>query len=597
MLKHYASQFSKTQFFKKNSKLMAGVTLFVWFWVLSYGLFFYDPQYTAESMVLIKDSAITSSYIEPEQLYSSKTTSSSAANPVLNTMGLLYSSSISKGLWTYFKEEYPEELEKRNIKDEKDWVNFFKDGGSFIKSKNKPGTDLITIQFKWSDPKVAKEASKAIIASFQEASLDINQAEQKKRSQYLGNKVLDIKDQLETVRREKSDYKRKMKTVDATKESHELTKMRTSFESRLDRTLARIEGKKAQLDEYQEMLGMTSDQAIEASAIGMNSTLTALKNELYTLSQTHAFLTTTLTEKNPKVREIRSKMNQVEEDIRGELLLTLGHEGNLSMRMAVSDSTRSKMVNEMVASQAELIRLTQEAKGLGSRLEQINHKISLFPSVEEALNNIEQKEHSLGDSLDALRKKYTEAQLKEAQTLSNVFIIDAPRLPKNANFPAPLHLIILGFLAGILAGVGTIFIRYKYNLDQKGPEYVKKVKIFLEEKEGKAESFFLSEGVQRPSDPLDELFNSEDKTLLLNGLAQNLRQKQSELQRYHQALVNREKILTQMEKHSSKENSLAPLFESTSQKESEFKNRVLAHYLAFKKSKQNKRHSKNQETY
>ncbi|MBX2860559.1 MAG: hypothetical protein KTR14_04955 [Vampirovibrio sp.] len=450
-------------FYRHNAKLIAGTLLFVWGWMLMYGVLFYTPSYTAESLVMIKDSAITSGYVEVEQSYSTHTTSSNAANPVLNTMGLLKSATIMDRLWDYFYTQHPEELQKLKIDDKKEWEAFFKDGSHLISAKNKPGTDLIQVKVSWSDPAIAKEAGEIVLTAFQDASLDINQSEQLKRRQYLENQVKDLARQTEAVRRKKSEYKQMAKTVDIAQQRTELTKARVEFESKLNMTLAKADGKRAELARYQKTMGLSPDQALTASAIGMNTTLTKLKNQLYTLSQTHAFLSTTLTDENPKVKEVKAKMDQVEANIRQELKRTLGNDKNLDSLMAVADSSRNTVVGQMVSAQAELIRLNQQAKSLENRLSDIAIEIQAFPTVEEGLAAIEQEERTLSESLDSLRKKAMESRLREAQTLSNVFIVDLPRVPNKADFPTYLHLVVIAVVMGIGAAAGAVCLRYKWD--------------------------------------------------------------------------------------------------------------------------------------
>ncbi len=557
MLKRYVSRLTATRFFKANIRLMAGITLFVWCFMLMYGLLVYKPMYTAESVVMIKDSAIVSAYIEPEQMYSSKTTSSNAANPVLNTMGLLNSAAIMDALWDFFHEKHPEELKKLNIKTRKEWEKFYKDGSSFIKAKNKPGTDLITVSFTWSDPKITREAAEVVLAAFQDASLDLNQAEQRSRSKYLAKQVTDLESELEEVRRRKTAYKQEMKTVNVNSESVELTKLRTRFEEKLNQILARSEGKKAELGRYQTMLGMTPEQALEASAIGMNATLGNLKNEYYTLSQTHAFLTTTLTDKNPKVQEVRNKMIQVEDNIRKELANTLGYESDLQTAIAVADTTRGTVINEMVRTQAEVIFLDQQASALRAKLDEVDAQVAGFPVVEEGISNIEQRERSLSDSLDALRKKYLEAQLREAQTLSNVFIVDEPRLPKQSDFPNPVHLAVISLLLGLGAGLGAVVLRYKLQLDELVPQVVQNIAECLEQRERDMDAIEQSEGGE-PGDPLDELFagkpvltieaDPETRESTLHSMEETIRAMEAELKNRKAVIEKQQCDMQQREK-------------------------------------------------
>ena len=245
--------------------------------------------------------------------------------------------------------------------------------------------------------------------------------------------------------------------MDAEQEGIQLSHRRTELQSRLNELTTDLQGKSASERRYQSLLGMTPKQALEASAVGMNPTLSALKAELYTLKQKLALLSTTLTDQNPKVEELRAKVQQVESDIRKELRQTLGRNVRLKDTTAISDSTREDLVRQLVKAHSDVNRLGQEVGAIRTRLVDLNTKISKYPELEEHLNNLKQTESTYSNSLDALRRQLMEARLREAQTLSNVFVVNQAPLPKSANFPAPKHVMVIGLLAGLgaalLAGI------------------------------------------------------------------------------------------------------------------------------------------------
>ncbi|MBX2860877.1 MAG: hypothetical protein KTR14_06565 [Vampirovibrio sp.] len=454
------------QFCRKNVKLFAWTTLIIWCWVAVYGAFVYRPKFTSSAVVQIKDSAITGRYVENEQFYAKQTTTSNAANPVLNTMGLLQSQTISDYLWQYFSEKHPEVLKDKRVEDRKDWNDYFRKGEWFIKAKNQPGTDLIAIDLSWENPTVAKEALEITLQGFQQASREFNQTEYRQKRNYLMDQVDDIRDQLEDVRNIKRDFLKQFKTANVTQDISELSKTRIAIENQLNQVKAQAQGMSSQLSRYQSMVGMSPEKAVAASAIGMNATISKLKNEYYSLSQTHAFLKTSLTDKNPKVMEVKARMDQVQADIDREIKRTLGSKGsstsNFENQAVVADATRGAVVDKMVTAQAEASRLNTQASVLQSRLDKINSQLQLLPETAKELHKIEEKEQFLSNSQDTLQKKFLEAQLNESQTLSNVFVIDQPRIPSKASFPTPLHLIILGILMGIFGGIGALLLKYKF---------------------------------------------------------------------------------------------------------------------------------------
>lgn len=457
-----SQQATLTGFFSRNARLIAGVGLFVTFWMLVYTFVVYKPGYAAKATVIIKDSAITSRYIESEQYYALQTTSSSSSNPVLNTMGILKSGAISEALLAYFQSKHPEELKKNKIKTKKDWDSFYQDGSSFIKAKNQPGTDLIAIQFSWSNPIIAKEALIVVVKAFQDASRDLNKEEQISRTKFLKRQVGEIEEQLATIRAQKSAYQSNERTVSVKREGDDLAGSRMELSNKLSQLESQAQGKENMARRYQQLLGMDASKALTASAIGQNSSMSKLQDELYRLQQQYSLLNSSLTENNPKVREVQAQIEQVKANIEAETIRTMGHQFTGNPDGVVADGTRNTLITNMVQAQGEGQDLRAQASIIRKRLQQIDRDIKTFPGMAEGLANIEQKEASLSQALDQLREKVLEGRLKEEQTLSNVFIVDAPRLPEKPQFPNRSHLLVLSVLLGFGVGVASAFAREQF---------------------------------------------------------------------------------------------------------------------------------------
>lgn len=454
-----------TAFLKRNAALILGVGLFVTFWMLVYTFAVYKPGFAAKSVVIIKDSAITGRYIEPDQYYALQTTSSSSSNPVLNTMGILKSGAISDALWEYFQAKHPEQLKKNKIATKKDWESFYQDGSAFIKAKNQPGTDLIAVQFSWSDPAIAKEALAVVLSAFQNASRDLNRSEQTTRLQFLDKQVKDIEHQLATIRKEKTTYQSENKTVSVKREGDDLAGSRMELSNKLNQIESQARGKENLTRRYQQLLGMNPEKALKASALGQNGSITRLQDELYHLQQQYSLLNTSLTETNPKVKELQAQIDQVKTNLATEQTRTMGN-GINPAQPVVADSTRGDLVKSMLTAHGEAQDLRAQAAVIRSRLGEINTDISGFPKKAEDLAYIEEKEASLSTALDHLRQKVLEGRLKEDQTLSNVFIVDAPRLPEKAQFPTQSHLIVLSLFMGLGVGIAAAFAKEQLSSTQ-----------------------------------------------------------------------------------------------------------------------------------
>jgi uncharacterized protein involved in exopolysaccharide biosynthesis len=455
-----ASAEPRRSFISRNLGLIIIISLLVTFWMLLYTFTMYRPNYKAEATVIIKDSAITNRYVEPEQYYAMQTTTSTSSNPVLNTMGILKAQPISVALWNYFSAQHPEELKKLKIKTQKEWDAYYQDGSGFIKAKNQQGTDLISIQFAWSSPIVAREALGVVVKAFQDTSRDLNKEEQVSRTKFLSRQMMAVQAQVEAIRTQKSEYESQNATVNIRRESDDLAGTRMELENKLSQLQAQIQGKEHMAQRYQEMLNMSPEAALHAASLGQDSTMSRLQDELYRLQQQASLMSSSLTDNNPKVREIYAQIDQVKTSIEIQKSRIMGPFSQKEYNDdIVSDGTRNTMINEMLKAQGDIRDLQAQAAITRQRLEKINSNIRQFPGTAEGLANMEQQEASLSTALDHLRQRVMEGQMKEAQTLSNVFVVDAPRLPDHASFPNKNHLVVLSLVLGLASGFAAAFLK------------------------------------------------------------------------------------------------------------------------------------------
>ncbi|MEM0952140.1 MAG: hypothetical protein AAGI66_08380 [Cyanobacteria bacterium P01_H01_bin.74] len=485
-------------FIKRNAFLMASVFLFVTFWMLIYSLVIFEPSYSAKSVVIIKDSAITGSYLSPGEYYKKQTTTATSSNPVLNTMEILKSQDISDSMWMFLNENYPKELEKNNIRTLSDWDTFFQDGSSFIKAKHQSGTDLITVKFSWRNPRIAQEGLAVILETFQESSRNLNKQEQTNRTKFLEAQVGDIESQLALVQQQKSRFQQQKNTINPGTESALLATTRTELRNKLNILLAKAEGKDQEAARYESILGTNGKKALQAVAIGQNTTMAKLQDKLYLLEETAARMRASLTDENPKVIEIQEQINQVKTNLQKETKRSLGNqavgpqqprieisdgapantdsavsseasmnslpadtETQAASRMAFVDKSRSKLVDSLLAAQAASNDLRAQITVIQERLDAIDNQIQNFPEIERDMTQIQQRENQLSEALDRVREKLLEGQLKENETLSNVFIMDRPHLPLKPKFPNRTHMILISVAMGAVSAVLAGFLKDK----------------------------------------------------------------------------------------------------------------------------------------
>lgn len=447
------------QYLKKNQQLAIFVAVLVSVLMMMYAFIGYTPKYVSSSKVLVRESVLTSKYLTGEGI---ETTSSALTNPILNNMNLLKTEEISNAMWHYMQQYRPHLLKAKNIDSQEDWEAFFGDGSAFIKAKNIPGTDIIAINFTWDDPQVAKEGLITTLQGFQAASLKINQSEQIERSVYLAQQADDIRFKLGLVRGKIRDFKKKEKTVDVVQETENYARSRADFETALKVASAEAAAKHGEMNRYQSVLGMNARQALNATAIGGDPTMSKLHDQLYALKEEQAQNKSRYTDQHPRMKQLNSQIAQIESDIKNQTQRNLGSgAGSGKSQISVSDETRSGAIRNFVQAQSEATALSIKANQLNSYLKQLDQRMSSLPEIEATLSQYQDEENVLSSSLAMMEQKALEARIRGAQSLSNIYIVDSPRLPRGASFPTPVSVAFLGIFLGMAMGVAAVFLKMK----------------------------------------------------------------------------------------------------------------------------------------
>ncbi|MEB3287278.1 MAG: hypothetical protein VKJ04_07225 [Vampirovibrionales bacterium] len=443
---------------KQNKKLFVSVLLFTWLLSTTVTLIAYKPTYVSKGMLMIKDTAVTAKYITGD---SYETTTSLSTSSVINTMGLLKADAYKHKLWDFFRTYHPEELKSRNIKNFKQWNAFFGNGSKLISYWNAPGTDLINVDFKWSNPQIATEGLQVVIDTFKELSLNLNQSEQRERGRFLGTQIEDMQHRLTAVREKIGNIKEANGIVDLAEENANIARARINLKTDMSATRAEASGKLSQLSGYQSMLGMSAKQAVTASALGRNDVFAKMQSELYALRSERNSLLTRYTEDSVKVQDVDNRIKQLEDNLEKEMKRTVGHGSGGRVPMAVSDSTRGDAVSRMMEAKAGALELGARSGALQRYLGELDTRAKKLNKVSVVLADLKLEEATLDESLKTLKEKELDAKLKETQTLSNVFVAEQPQIPLVPVAPTRTHFLIIDvLLAVIVAGLAIAAKEY-----------------------------------------------------------------------------------------------------------------------------------------
>lgn len=418
-----------------------------------YVLTLYKPSFESEAKVWIKDTS-TRSYLSQSQEgpgYLSPLTQS--GNPVMTQSEILTSKEMESFLSDFVAKRQPPEQ----------WAKTY-NGKPYttglLKVKTEPNTDIMQVSLKWDDPAVARDMLRVALEKLDDTNLAFNRQIYTRKREYADQQLVDIQSKLISVRDRLKQFQTGNMTVDIDSQTQELVRLKTQLVAQLESVKAARNNNSTNANALQKQLAMNPNQALQAVALGSgNENLVKMRSDLALLRQQFAKDSVKLAPTNPTMVAAKKQITELEAQVQAEIMATTG--GKANNGPLIYDNVRSQLVQDLASSNARSMGLGSEAASLNAAIARVDSALRTIPESRYALTTLNEEEKALALAYDELRKKQIEAQIKEAETPSNVFVVDSPSLADKASFPRGAHLIVLSALLGLGVGAGLSVLKTK----------------------------------------------------------------------------------------------------------------------------------------
>jgi uncharacterized protein involved in exopolysaccharide biosynthesis len=297
-----------------------------------------------------------------------------------------------------------------------------------VKVKQQLKTYLFTITAKDKDPQVAADIANTIANEFVKYSSSINSSEAKGYREFLEQRIKILDGELKQAQKNLEDFKDKYGIADLNEETKLDLKTLSSFQETLDKVNAEIrEMKILQREITMGKYVRKEDNLMRFSTEKENSILDKLGKDLAKSEIELSSLVEKYTDSNKKVIDLRAEIETTKEKI-------------------------NKQVREIMDS------LEAKKKSLGNVVGKYEKAVQLTPMKENKLNELDRAVTVAEDAYLTIQEQYEESRLDEAKKLNEIRVIDKAKPPIYPKRPLQILYTLLGFLSGLLASCGLVFL-------------------------------------------------------------------------------------------------------------------------------------------
>ena len=416
-----------------------------------YVLTAYKPSFESEAKVWIKDTSTRSYLSQPTNQPGYLSPLTQAGNPVMTQAQILTSKEMSAYLADFVTQQQSPKQWAKTLNGKPNTLEL-------IEVKTEPSTDVLHVSLKWSDPLVARDMLRVALERLNDTNLAFNRQIYTQKKEYVDTQLKNIERNLASVRDRLKQFQSGNLTIDIDAQTQELVRLKTQLVAQLESVKASHSNNSSSAKALQSQLAMSPRQALQAVALGSgNESLVKMRSDLALLKQQFAKDGVKLAPTNPTMVASKRQIEELESQVKREVRETTG--GNVLDGPLIYDNVRSQLVQDLASSSARSAGLGSEASSLRAAINRVNTALKAIPENRYTLSGLQEEEKALAQAYDELRKMQIETQIKEAETPSNVFVVDTPSVPEKPSALIGLHLIILSTLLGLGVGMGLSVLK------------------------------------------------------------------------------------------------------------------------------------------
>ena len=463
------------------------------------------PIFQADGRLLIKSDTTASDLLGLADKFGALDSASSKSNPVETEIQVLLSPPLLQDVINQLdlkdEEGLPLELEKFEEK---------------VSANEVRGTDVITLKYKDSDPKLAARVVNLLMDLYLNNNLEINRSQSIAARKFIAQQIPRSEAELKSSQSRLRQFKEQYDFIDPEQEVPLIVEDIGDLQSEMIMTRAELKDvKEREIQLRAKLGGISSDEAIASSNVSRSPRLQTNIQELQTAQDELSFAQETLTPNHPDLLALREKVSSLQRNL----------QPRLSQSSRVAENQNADALEQSVSSGLvdELIGIETQAEGLTERLTELekayrakSSATTKYPQLEEKFTALKLDADIAALSYTGLNEALQRALIAENQNIGNVRILHQAAKPKDPISPRLLMNLLMGGFLGVLLGAFTALMVEAKDLRLRTLEDVRRIynftllgaipdfsKIIAESKDTRSHNLFVRD---RPRSMISETY-------------------------------------------------------------------------------------------
>jgi polysaccharide biosynthesis transport protein len=317
------------------------------------------------------------------------------------------------------------------------------------------GTDILQIDYKSSDPEIAKTVVDTLMAIYLEKHLLDIRSNTVAAREFLEQQLPAAEDNVSDADADLRRFKESNRIADLETEATKVVEASEDLYQHVAEAQSELASANAQAIAFSQQLHMTPQQAIAITALsqspGVQSVLTALQD----VESQLAIEQVRFQDSHPMIAALRSRKANLETVLDQRIQQTLGNQGIGSTQNLQIGELRAELIGDYIRNEVKRRGLSNQVVVLNNAQTTYRNRIREIPYLEQQQHELERKLEAAQTTYSLLLQRFHEIRIAEHQNVGNARIVQDASVLEDPVAPRKASYLITGVLLGSVLALGT----------------------------------------------------------------------------------------------------------------------------------------------
>ena len=308
-----------------------------------------------------------------------------------------------------------------------------------------------------SSPDLALERAEQWIETYQQRLNQLRQEDSEARVQFSQKELEQAKEKFEQVQAKLSQFEQASGIVDSQEQTKGIIQLINQLSAAKHEAQVQAQANEIKTMALSARLGLTPSQAIQSVSLSENQDYQSLKEKLTEVEIELSQLTTTRTNADPQVRELRLQQNDLRDRLQRHVRQVAGKTA-IDTTIA-NNAGRTDLIQELILAESEAQVQKQEAAKLEAKIQQLQAELSKIPASRTSLQKL-QKEKDVAEGVyQALIAKLQQVKIDAFNTYAHIQVLEPPLTDPQPVEPNIMLIQLNAILAALIGSAALVIFR------------------------------------------------------------------------------------------------------------------------------------------